>query len=355
MDKFDILEAMSGIRDEYIEDAAAFPNQAVQSEEQNVPLENKRGKDPKRPKILRLQRWAATAAALLCVCMIAFTIRSSQSERAADSDLKDAGMLSMAKEEVIVEDEIAENEISTEDAERVVTGGGSSAFDDGGVSMASEASGSAAPDSLVSSDTGPAETEMYVDQPEGEDVSPAAAMANAGVSGQVRQMTEETVRVFENSLAEETGYSSLRFTHEITTDSADWFSLKMKAYTCAADGFEQVTHFNINLDSSEYVTLDTLFSEDTDYITTLSNEVIRQMRERMASDPDAEFWLDSEEGSDYDFTEISPAQDFYFDSDGNLVLCFNEGEAAPLYMGEVEFTIPREITDRLLKDSDKTE
>ena len=156
-------------------------------------------------------------------------------------------------------------------------------------------------------------------------------------------------------LAEETGYSSLRFTHEITTDSADWFSLKMKAYTCAADGFEQVTHFNINLDSSEYVTLDTLFSEDTDYITTLSNEVIRQMRERMASDPDAEFWLDSEEGSDYDFTEISPAQDFYFDSDGNLVLCFNEGEAAPLYMGEVEFTIPREITDRLLKDSDKTE
>ena len=91
MDKFDILEAMSGIRDEYIEDAAAFPNQAVQSEEQNVPLENKRGKDPKRPKILRLQRWAATAAALLCVCVIAFTIRSSQSERAADSDLKDAG------------------------------------------------------------------------------------------------------------------------------------------------------------------------------------------------------------------------------------------------------------------------
>ena len=45
MDKFDILEAMSGIRDEYIEDAAAFPNQAVQSEEQNVPLENKRGKE----------------------------------------------------------------------------------------------------------------------------------------------------------------------------------------------------------------------------------------------------------------------------------------------------------------------
>lgn len=352
MDKFDILEAMSGIRDEYIEDAAAFPNQAVKSGEQNVPLENKRGKDPKRSKILRLQRWAATAAALLCVCVIAFTIRSSQSERAADSDLKDAGMLSMAKEEVIVEDEIAENEVSTEDAESLVTGGRSSALDDGGVSMASE---SEAPDSLVGSDTVPAETEMYVDQPEGEDVSPAAAMANAGVSSQVRQMTEETVRVFESSLAEETGYSSLRFTHEITTDSADWFSLKMKAYTCAADGFEQVTHFNFNIDSSEYVTLDTLFSEDTDYITPLSTEVIRQMRERMASDPDAEFWLDSEEGRDYDFTEISPAQDFYFDSDGNLVLCFNEGEAAPLYMGEIEFTIPREITDRLLKDSDKTE
>ena len=343
MDKYDILEAMSGIRDEYIEDAAVFPDQAVHREEQGTSPMNGRKRDSGRAKILRLQRWAATAAALLCVCVIAFTIRSSQSERAADSGMKDTGMLSMAQEEVTVEDEVR-----AEDSESTVFGNRSADSRDGEAVIAS---GSEDSDSMISKDRDEAAAEMYVDRPEGGDVSPAAAMSDAGVTGPVKQMTEEKVKAFEDSLAEETGYSSLRFTHEITTDSDTWFSLKMKAYTCAADGFEQVTHFNINRDSSEFVTLETLFSDDTDYITPLSEEVIRQMRERMASDPDAEFWLNSEEGPEYDFTEISPAQDFYFDTEGNLVLCFNEGEAAPLYMGEVEFTIPRDLTEKLLKDS----
>lgn len=385
MDRFDILEAMGGIRDEYIEDAAVLPNQAIQMEDENgripfsqekeitlagslketdcrqsgkeisagkeqeTPGENDRERKPGLTKIFRLHRWAATAAALLCVCVIAFTIRSSQSGRASDSGRNETGMLTMAQEEVTVE-----SEIRTDDAESNVSADESSADYEGGSSFAAgsvEAAGSADPDSAVKQDAGEAAAEMYVDRPEGEDVSPAAAMTDAGVTGPLKQIAEEKVRAFENALAEETGYSSLRFTHEITTDSEDWFSLKMKAYTCAADGFEQVTHFNINRDSSEYVTLDTLFSEDTDYITPLSEEVIRQMRERMASEPDAEFWLDSEEGPEYDFTEISPEQDFYFDSDGNLVLCFNEGEAAPLYMGTVEFTIPRDLTDKLFKDS----
>lgn len=343
MDKYDILEAMSGIRDEYIEDAAVSPGQAVHSKEQDTSPMNGRKRGYGRAKILRLQRWAATAAALLCVCVIALTIRSSQSERAADSGMKDTGMLSMAQEEVSVEDEAR-----AEDYGGGVSGEGPSV---GREREAAMASGSEDTDSLIGKDSDEAAAEMYVDRPEGGDISPAAAMSDAGVTGPVKQMTEEKVRVFEDSLAEETGYSSLRFTHEITTNSDDWFSLKMKAYTCAADGFEQVTHFNINRDSAEFVTLETLFSDDTDYITPLSEEVIRQMRERMASDPDAEYWLDSVEGPEYDFTEISPAQDFYFDTNGNLVLCFNEGEAAPTYMGTVEFTIPRDLTEKLLKDS----
>ena len=70
-----------------------------------------------------------------------------------------------------------------------------------------------------------------------------------------------------------------------------------------------------------------------------------------APNSEAAFWLDSPEGPEYDFRQISPAQDFYFDSDGNLVLCFDEGEAAPTYMGAVEFTIPRSLTGQLLNNS----
>ena len=107
-------------------------------------------------------------------------------------------------------------------------------------------------------------------------------------------------------------------------------------------------HFNVDKKTGNYMTLETLFGEDPDYITPLSEEVIRQMRGQMDEDPDLQYWIDSDEGPDYDFREISPAQDFYFDRDGNLVLCFNEGEAGPTYMGTVEFTIPSEITRQLL-------
>lgn len=373
MNRYDILEAMSGIRDEYIEEAAAFANQAgqnleepglisaVHKSENNTEFQQKQpmaaetipaGKERKtsgegndkgfrRRKILRLQRWAVTAAALLCVCVIGFAISSGQRVRtASEFDSAEPGMVSMSEEEVKVEGE--------EELQQPLSDAGSFAYDAQKAAGGIETMGESA---AVIQDDGNETQAALVQEQENTDVSAASAMSDAGVTASVRQLTEEEVRVFENSLAEETGYSSLRFTHEITTDSDDWFSLKMKAYTCAADGFEQVTHFNINRDSSEYVTLETLFSEDTDYITPLSKEVIRQMREQMAADPDTEYWLDSVEGPEYDFQEISPAQDFYFDSDGNLVLCFNEGEAAPLYMGTVEFTIPKNITEKLLRNS----
>lgn len=373
MNRYDILEAMSGIRDEYIEEAAAFANQAGQNLEdpglipaahksekntesqqkqpmaaETIPAERERktsgeenDKGFRRLKILRLQRWAATAAALLCVCVIGFAIRSGQRiHTASEFNSAEPGMVSMSEEEVKVEEE--------EELQQPLSDAGSFAYD---AQKAAGGIGTMGESAAVIQDNGNEAQAAPVQEQENADVSAASAMSDAGVTASVRQLTEEEVRVFENSLAEETGYSSLRFTHEITTDSDDWFSLKMKAYTCAADGFEQVTHFNINRDSSEYVTLETLFSEETDYITPLSREVIRQMREQMAADPDTEYWLDSVEGPEYDFQEISPAQDFYFDSDGNLVLCFNEGEAAPLYMGTVEFTIPKDITEKLLKSS----
>lgn len=373
MNRYNILEAMSGIRDEYIEEAAVFANQAGQKDEETglIPGDLKSEQKPgtqqeqpaaaeivsakeekkkteagngsgvRRPKILHMQRWAATAAALLCLCVIGFAVSSGQRlHTASEFDSAQPGMVSMSGEDVKVEDE--------DEIQQTPSDAGSFAYDAQKASGGIETMGDSA---AVVRDSGNETQSMLVEEPENADVSAETAMSDAGVTESVRQMTEEEVRVFENSLAEETGYSSLRFTHEITTDSDDWFSLRMKAYTCAADGFEQVTHFNINRDSSEYVTLETLFSEETDYITPLSKEVIRQMREQMKSDPDTEYWIDSVEGPEYDFQEISPAQDFYFDSDGNLVLCFNEGEAAPLYMGTVEFTIPKDITEKLLKNS----
>ena len=56
------------------------------------------------------------------------------------------------------------------------------------------------------------------------------------------------------------------------------------------------------------------------------------------------YFIDQDNG--LDFTSIRPDQSFYINADGALVLVFDKYEAAPGYMGVVEFTIPlSEIQD----------
>ncbi|WP_322020199.1 RsiV family protein [Clostridium butyricum] len=43
------------------------------------------------------------------------------------------------------------------------------------------------------------------------------------------------------------------------------------------------------------------------------------------------------------FDKIKENQDFYINNDGNLVICFDEYEVAPGYMGTLEFIISDKI------------
>ena len=47
------------------------------------------------------------------------------------------------------------------------------------------------------------------------------------------------------------------------------------------------------------------------------------------------------------FKKIAENQDFYINSNNDLVICFDEYEVAPGYMGPVEFVIPKEIVNSL--------
>ena len=76
-----------------------------------------------------------------------------------------------------------------------------------------------------------------------------------------------------------------------------------------------------------------------DYIETISAEVKEQMKARMAADENVVYWLDSDI-PEWNFREIAPDQDFYVNADGQVVICFDEYEVAPGYMGCVEFAMP---------------
>lgn len=91
-----------------------------------------------------------------------------------------------------------------------------------------------------------------------------------------------------------------------------------------------------------------LFVEGADYITPISDSIKEQMLEQMAADEQVYYWL-NDEIEEWNFKSITEETSFYLNEKGNVVIGFNEGEVAPMYMGTVEFEIPAEALQDIQK------
>ena len=419
MDKYDLLEAMSGIRDEYVEEASGLRADQETGQEKQKSLSG-------RP-VSRVRRrrpgasfWAAAAAAVLCISVVlpnlspaassAFqdlpflgnyfrlvTIRSYEYQSdSADAYAEESTLVTMSKNSdadqgtdssgvmaagSIEADEAAEYEVSEEVSEDQAAGAGDA---DDTIKTFSEEAEEISPEDLGEawsdfdetepeanetgslydetdsdlSETDPDLSESDPDlsesdsdftetEPEesvnGSASSINAVLSSAQITEEIRQMEEQAVTSFEQNVSQETGYQTLRFLHRTITDTPDWYCMEVFCYTASADGFEQVNHFTINKKTGERVELEDLFYAGADYITPISEEIISQMRARMKENPEVEYWIDSEDDPESDFSRIREDQDFYIDDEGRLVICFNELEAAPMSMGTVEFIIPDKV------------
>ena len=405
MDKYDLLEAMSGIRDEYVEEASGLQADQETGQEKQKSLSG-------RP-VSRVRRrrpgasfWAAAAAAVLCISVVlpnlspaassAFqdlpflgnyfrlvTIRSYEYQSdSADAYAEESTLVTMSKNSdadqgtdssgvmaagSIEADEAAEYEVSEEVSEDQAAGAGDA---DDTIKTFSEEAEEISPEDLgeawsdfdetepeanetgslydeSDSDLSESDSDFTETEPEdtvnGSASSINAVLSSAQITEEIRQMEEQAVTSFEQNVSQETGYQTLRFLHRTITDTPDWYCMEVFCYTASADGFEQVNHFTINKKTGERVELEDLFYAGADYITPISEEIISQMRARMKENPEVEYWIDSEDDPESDFSRIRDDQDFYIDDEGRLVICFNELEAAPMSMGTVEFIIPDKV------------
>lgn len=416
MNKYDLLEAMSGIREEYIADAAAFPGQeavpgaaagdpagAVHGTDTVLPGPNQEAAatkqtaaehatagDPpaaektaalrkkKKTAVLHMQRWAAVAAALLCVAILLPVLLPGQGSALRGIPLIggwfDRGALSTqemesagtVQEETETAGEAANKAADQADNRDGAAGDGIEAESDAQAAAAGEEQEPSAEADRACADPGGLCAQAYgADDGGAQAVDGLTSGAEAAVEGTPAAFAAAAVRTsaagaqapeevitraavdisrYESGVAEETGFESLRFTHHIITDAGSWFCMKVEACTTPAEGFEETVHFNYNAETGRFTGLRDLFPEGTDYITPISEEIRAQMRSRMEEDPDLEYWLDTAPETGQVFETISPRQDFYIDEDGILVICFDEMEAAPMYMGRLEFRIPEEVT-----------
>lgn len=167
------------------------------------------------------------------------------------------------------------------------------------------------------------------------------------INQEIQQITNQLVAEFEANLSEEQGYQSMLVKSQELAVTEKYFALKLICFQGAGSGAEWNYFYTIDLDTGERLQLKDLFTEGADYITPISENIKEQMRQQMTADENIAYWLDDSEIPEWNFTEISDETSFYLNQEGHIVISFNEGDVAPMYMGCVEFEIPDAVTEAI--------
>lgn len=188
----------------------------------------------------------------------------------------------------------------------------------------------------------PVVTEMQ--EASNEESAPVEALKKTTeeISAEIEQITEKIIAEFEEGLKEEEGYQSIAVDSEVISTTDSYFTLKLTCYQGAGSGMEWNYFYTIDLASGERMALKDLFLAGADYVTPISDDIKRQMQEQMDADENVKYWLDDEEIPEWNFKEITDETSFYINADNDVVIAFNEGDVAPMYMGCVEFVISDE-------------
>ena len=169
------------------------------------------------------------------------------------------------------------------------------------------------------------------------------------VNAEIQKISDQFVKEFEENLQTEGGYQDVIVKSEVVSTTQDYFTLKLICYQGAGSGAEWNYYYTIDLNTGERLQLKDLFYEGADYITPISENIKEQMKEQMAADENKIYWLDDPEVPEWNFEHITDETAFYLNENGNIVISFNEGDVAPMYMGVVTFEIPDEVVRDIRK------
>ena len=162
------------------------------------------------------------------------------------------------------------------------------------------------------------------------------------INATIQRITEEQIAAFREELGSE-GFSKLEISTEVVTDNDNWYSVSLTQLSQSADSAENRHYFTIRKRDGKLMTLRDLFAPGSDYRKAVCEEIKRQLREDMAQNPENVDWLDSDSAGN-EFTEISERQSFYINREGKLVICFDEGDVAPMSMGSLQFVMPEALS-----------
>lgn len=170
------------------------------------------------------------------------------------------------------------------------------------------------------------------------------------INAEIQKITDDIIAEFKERAKDEEDYQSVVVDHETLATTDDYFALKLICYQGSGSGAEWDYFYTIDLNTGKRISLKDLFKDKADYITPISENIKEQMKQQMKEDENIAYWVDNEEIPEWNFEKITDETSFYLNKDGNIVICFNEGDVAPMYMGCVEFVIPNDAVKGILKN-----
>lgn len=172
------------------------------------------------------------------------------------------------------------------------------------------------------------------------------------INKDVTDYTQQLIDQFEADAKElygSEGYKGLDVSYDVITDTDDWFTLRITVLETSASGYQYYRFYHLDKRTNSVATLSTLFKDGVDYITPISENIKEQMRSSESEDEGIIYFLDDKDMPEENFKEIKADQNFYFNSNNDLVIVFDEYEVAPGSMGTPEFVIPHSVISGLLK------
>lgn len=160
---------------------------------------------------------------------------------------------------------------------------------------------------------------------------------------EMTQYVERLLQEFKSNMVADV-YQALEIDYTVVTDTEQWFTLEICAVETDASGYEFRKYYHIDKNADKIMDIMDLLQNDEDRIQAVSEEISRQMQSQIAEDT-AFYYLKNQEELD-GFEVISEEQNYYFNSEGQLVIVFDEYDVAPGSEGCPEFVIADEVWKR---------
>ncbi len=173
------------------------------------------------------------------------------------------------------------------------------------------------------------------------------------VNKSVEEYTDELIAQYEGDMKASNGEGNyvMDTSYKVINDTDNILTLRIDTVVAMGGSNSFSKFYHINKKTGNVFELKDVFKESSDYVTLISDNIKEQMAGQMAKDENLTYFYNMEEVEEWNFEAIKPDQNFYFNTKGEVVIVFDKYEVAPGYMGEVEFTIPGEITnDAMISD-----